>query len=80
MKAFLTLSWCTSPPRERQSEHGADGGRLYHRTKSLIVVHARALGEPPENPTCLVPVKRTVSIKLEIEDLLVNDDVGPWSP
>jgi hypothetical protein len=57
-----------------------NSGGLHHGTESLIKVHARALGEPPEDPTCLVPVKRTVSLKLMLEDLLASDDVGPWRP
>jgi hypothetical protein len=64
--------------REHQSEHGADAGMLHHRTKSLIEVHARVLGEPPKHPTCLVPVKRTVSLKLVLKDPHAGDDVGPW--
>jgi hypothetical protein len=67
-------------PREHQSEHGADGGVLHHGTESLIKVHARELGEPPKNPTCLVPVKRTASLKLVLQDPLAGDDVGPWRP
>jgi hypothetical protein len=67
-------------PRERQSEHGADGGGLHYGTKSLIEVHTRALGEPPENPTCLVPIKRIICLKLMLEDPLVGGDVGPWRP
>jgi hypothetical protein len=66
-------------PRERQTEHGADGGVLHLGTESLIEVHARVLGEPPEFPTCLVAVKRTVSLKFMLEDLLAGDDVGPRS-
>jgi hypothetical protein len=29
---------------------------------------------------CLVPIKRTVSLKLVLEDPLAGDDVGPWRP
>jgi hypothetical protein len=54
-------------PRERQSEHGEDGGGLHHDSDSLIEVHTRALGELLEDPTCLVPIKRTVSLKLLLE-------------
>jgi hypothetical protein len=67
-------------PRERQSEHGADGGGLHHGTKSLIEVHARVLGEPLEDQMCLVHVKRIVSLKLVLEDPVASDDVGPWRP
>jgi hypothetical protein len=78
---ILDVKLVNEPPlRERQSEHGVDGGGLHHRTKNLVEVHNMALGEPPEDPTCLVPVKRTDSLKLVPEDPLTGDDVGPLRP
>jgi hypothetical protein len=57
-------------PVEHQTEHGANGGGLHHGIESLIKIHARALGEPPEDPTPLIHVNRTVNLKLVLEDPL----------
>jgi hypothetical protein len=34
-------------PRDSQSQHSPDGGRLDGEAKGLIVVHPRALNDPP---------------------------------
>jgi hypothetical protein len=44
-----------SGARDDHGEHRADGGRLDHRAKGLIVVDAGPLGEPAKNPASLVP-------------------------
>jgi hypothetical protein len=36
-----------------------------------------ALGEPSEDPTSLVPVKRVIRLELVLEDPLVGDHIGP---
>jgi hypothetical protein len=51
--------------------------RLDDRAKCLIVVHPRALSEPPEDPTSLVPVKRAIRLQLVLEDPPAGDDIGP---
>jgi hypothetical protein len=45
-----------STPGDDQSQHSSDGDRLDGGAEGLIIVHAGALGEPPKNPTSLVPV------------------------
>jgi hypothetical protein len=67
-------------PGDSQSQHSLDGGRLYDEAKGLIVVHPRALSEPPEDPTSLVPVKRAIRLELVLEVLLAGDDIGPRKP
>jgi hypothetical protein len=47
-------------PGEGEGEDGANGGELDDGAKSLVVVHTRALGEAPKDPTGLVAVKGTV--------------------
>jgi hypothetical protein len=54
--------------RKGQSQNGADGGRLHHKAKSIIIVHNEALGETSEDPMCLVPVQSTIYLKLVLED------------
>jgi hypothetical protein len=41
--------------RDNQSQHSSDGGRFDDGVEGLSVVHPEALGEPPEDPTSLVP-------------------------
>ena len=53
-----------------------DGGRLDDWTESLSKVHTGALGEATENPTRLVPLKRSINIELVFEDPLPGDHVG----
>jgi hypothetical protein len=65
-------------PGDHQSQHCTDGGGLHQRAESLIIVPTGALGEPLEDPTCLVPIKGTVSPKLVLEDPLLSDDISPW--
>jgi hypothetical protein len=47
-------------PRDSQSQHSPDGGRLDDGAEGLIVVHPGALSEAPEDPMSLVPVKRAI--------------------
>jgi hypothetical protein len=63
-------------------EHHAHGGLFDNRAKSLIVVHTRALREPPEDPASLVVVKSPVRERLVGKNPFAGDDVGatrPWS-
>jgi hypothetical protein len=64
-------------PGDSQSQHSSDGGRLDDGVEGLIVVHPRALSEPSEDLTSLVPVNRVICLELVLEDLLVGDDIGP---
>jgi hypothetical protein len=59
-------------PRDSQSQHSPDGGRLDDKTEGLVVVHPGALSEPPEDPTNHVPVKRAIRLELVLEDPLVH--------
>jgi hypothetical protein len=72
------VHWST--PRESQSQHSPDDGRLDDGAEGLVVVHPRALSEPPEGPTSLVPVKRVIRLELMLEDPLTNDNIGPRRP
>jgi hypothetical protein len=51
-------------PRDNQSQHSVDGGRLDDGAEGLIVVHPGALSEPSEDPTSLVPIKRVITLSL----------------
>jgi hypothetical protein len=62
---------------DSQSQHSPDGGRLDDGAEGLIIVHLGALGEPPEDPTSLVPVQRAIRLELVLEDPLTSDNVGP---
>jgi hypothetical protein len=43
-------------PGQSESQDSPDGGRLDHRTKSLVVVNPRTLSEAPEHIASLVPL------------------------
>jgi hypothetical protein len=79
-ESFLDVELVHEPtPREHQSEHSADDGGFHHGTESLIEVHARALGEHPEDPTCLVPIKRPVNLK-PVPGLMSCWTIGAHTP
>jgi hypothetical protein len=61
------------------SSHGeycADSGRFNNRAKSLVVVNARALCEPQEDPMSLVATESPIGEELVCEYSLKGDDVG----
>jgi hypothetical protein len=59
-----------------QGEHGADHGRLDHRTEGIIVVDVGSLGEVVKDPVSLVPFQRAIGVKLVLENPFASDDVG----
>jgi hypothetical protein len=67
-------------PGDSQSQHSPNGGRLDNGAEDLIIVHPRALGEPPEDPTSLIPIKRDICFEPVFENPLVGDDFGPRRP
>jgi hypothetical protein len=67
-------------PKDSQSQHSPDGGRLDDGVEGLIVVHPGALSEAPEDPTSLISIKRVIRLELVLEDPLVGDDIGPRRP
>jgi hypothetical protein len=67
-------------PRDSQSQHSPDGGRLDDEAEGLIVVHPRTLSEAVEDPTSLVPIKRAIRLELVLEDTLASDDISPRRP
>jgi hypothetical protein len=62
------------------SEHHAHGGRFDNRAERLIVVHTRALREPPEDPASLVAVESPVRERLVGKNSFVSDGVGATRP
>jgi hypothetical protein len=46
--------------REGQGEDGSHGGKLDNGAEGLVVVHTRALGEAPKDPTGLVAVEGAI--------------------
>ena len=52
------------------AEYNADRSRFDNRTKSLVVVNTRLLGESTYDPPGLVPSKTAISAKLVLEDPL----------
>jgi hypothetical protein len=67
-------------PRDSQSQHSSNGGTLDDGAEGLVVVHPRALSEPPEDPMSFVPVKRAIRLEFVLEDPLIGDDIGPRRP
>jgi hypothetical protein len=63
-------------PRDSQSQHSTDSGRLDDGAESLVVVHPRALSQAPKDPTSLVSIKRVIRLELVLEDSLAGDDIG----
>ena len=56
-KGILDIQLMNRPRmREGQSEDCTNGSRCHDGIERLIVVNARVLGKPPENPTDLVPI------------------------
>jgi hypothetical protein len=51
-------------PGEGEGENGSNGGKLDDGVEGLVVVHSRALGEAPEDPTGLVAVKGPSEVSL----------------
>jgi hypothetical protein len=64
-------------PREGEGEDGANGGEL-DGAEGLVVVHSRALGEAPKDPTGLVAVKGAVQGQLVAKKPLADDHVSAW--
>jgi hypothetical protein len=62
------------------SEHRAHGGQFDNQVESLIVVHTRALREPPEDPASLVAVESPVRERLVGKNPFIGDDVGATRP
>ena len=63
---------------ECQREDCPDGSGLHDRTESLCKIHARTLGESPEDRAGLVTLESPISIELVLEDPLSSDDIGSW--
>ncbi|WVZ57958.1 hypothetical protein U9M48_008285 [Paspalum notatum var. saurae] len=61
---------------ESRRENCAHCSRLHHWAESHIIVHARALGEAPENPASLVAIQDTTSSPLMHLDPLANDHIA----
>jgi hypothetical protein len=51
-------------PGEGKGEDSANSGELDDEAEGLVVVHARALGEAPKDPTGLVAVEGAIRGKL----------------
>jgi hypothetical protein len=64
-------------PRDSQSQHSPNGGRLDDGVEGLVIVHPGTLSEPRKGPTSLVQIKRAISLEFVLEDPLVGDDNGP---
>jgi hypothetical protein len=61
-------------------EHRADGGQLYNRAESLIIVNPGVLCETLEDLASLVPIERSIREELVRDDSLAGDDVGAIGP
>jgi hypothetical protein len=70
-------SWCTSQPLDMTKVSSADGVGLQNRVECLAVFHPEALGEPPKDPTSIVPIQRTIRLEIVLEDPLVSHHIGP---
>jgi hypothetical protein len=76
------MPWRKERKRAREGERQdcANGGRLDHRTESVVEVDARALREPTKNPAGFVALQGAIGIELVLEYPLAGDDVGPGRP
>jgi len=66
--------------RRRDAEDGADRGRLDDGAECLVVVNTGLLGEPADDPACLVPGEGAVGVELVLEQPLASDDVRTRRP
>jgi hypothetical protein len=57
-------------------EDSADSGGFDYETEGFIVVNTRSLGEAAKDPTSLVSVQGTISMKLVLENPFSSDNVG----
>jgi hypothetical protein len=58
---------------EGEGEDGANGGELDDEAEGLVVVHSRAMGEAPKDPTGLVAVEGAVRCQLMAKEPLAGD-------
>jgi hypothetical protein len=61
-------------PRDSQSQHSPNGGKLDDGAEGLVVVYPRALSEASKDPMSLVLIKRAIRLELVLEDPL---GIGP---
>src|SRR6185437_5043472 len=62
--------------RERKREDRAHRSGLHDRAEGLIIVHTRALSEPPKDPASLVALQCAVSPTLVRPDPLANHHIA----
>jgi hypothetical protein len=62
--------------RNSQREQNADSHGLDHRTEGILVVKAISLLEPLSNPACLVPLNRTISMCIHLENPFAVNDIN----
>lgn len=63
-----------------EGEHGAHRHWLHDRAVSFAVINARALREPPNDPSGLVSFEAAVFLEFVAEDPFATDDVGARWP
>jgi hypothetical protein len=61
---------------EGEGEDGADGGELDDGAGGLVIVHSRALGEAPKDPTGLVAVEGAVRSQIVAKEPLASDHIS----
>jgi hypothetical protein len=80
-KGILDVKLMNWPiPGVSYSEDCADSGRLDNGTESFIVVNTGALSEAAKDPTSLVSIQRSISMKFMFKDPFSSDHVGIGGP
>jgi hypothetical protein len=59
-----------------EGEYDADDGKLDGGAESLIVVHARSLGEAPKNLASLVAIEGAIQSQFVVKEPLASDHIG----
>ena len=62
--------------RESQGQHSADGCGLHNGTENLSEVYTGALGEAAKDPSCLVALKRAISLEFVFENPFACHHIG----
>jgi hypothetical protein len=64
------------PSRDCKGQHSANSSGLDNRTEGLTEINSRTLRITTNNPSSLVPLKRTIWIVLNLEHPLTGDDIS----
>jgi hypothetical protein len=64
------------PARDCKGQHSENSSGLDNRAEGLTEINSRTLRITADNPSSLVPLKRTIGIVLNLEHPLTRDDIS----